>query len=218
MPSLPPIDKDDLWLMDAVVEQATSVRLLLLPDVEVAMNMGRSHGLTFETLAEKLFSLCQRDLIQVLQLRDYGRVARTREDVLDALTVSRTHSEETFYYRLTTLGGTVWEDHARPDWSRFIISSANIESLTGTIEAASRESAEAKFQSYLEGDGFPTQQPLVNSRRGQDLNPWHATDWKILPQGYQLDYDWVPREEPRFRRRSAHACPSFWYTRLALDD
>jgi hypothetical protein len=215
MSSAPPavIDKDDLWFLEVVAEFGTPLYMLLLPDVAMALNMRRSHGLSFEALCEKLASLCERDLIQIRQFSDGGQVARTREEITRVLAGSKPRDPEGFGYLLTARGGSTWEHYARPDWSRYVDSEFGYDPPEGIINASSREAAEAAFQRCM--DDGSTEQPLPESKQGEVLVPWRATYWKELPSGYRLRYAWVKRRADVLRTITSVSHP--WFSKLVLD-
>jgi hypothetical protein len=215
-PSFSPalIDKDDLWFLDVVSELSTSLAMLLGPEDAVALNMRRGHGLSVEALARKLASLSARGLIQVSQSAERGEEARTQAEIARALAVSRDRGPEVFFYRLTALGGVTWEHYARPDWRLYLSAWTDFDSRECRIEASSCEAAEAEYRRHgVNGSG---EQPVDASKRGEDVVPWRATYWKVLPSGYRLRYAWIPR--PQDVAKTIALSPSApWYSPLALD-
>jgi hypothetical protein len=214
-PLLTPIDKDDLWLLEVVAEFATPLSMLMAPDVALALNMPRSHGLSREALCEKLVSLSERGLIRVHHSEDEGEVIHSHVDIDRALVErKKPFNGRGFVYGLTDKGGASWEHYAQPDWSRFIDASVGTEPDECVIEAPSRDLAEEEYQRH-EGDGSEYQ-PLPASKRGEVLVPWSATYWKVLPTGYRLRYEWVPRPQD-VRRMMSLPGRVPWYSSLALD-
>ncbi|OJT19329.1 hypothetical protein BO221_36720 [Archangium sp. Cb G35] len=208
------MDEDDLWLLEAVVELATPLHMLLGPKVALALNMPRGHGLSPEALCEKLASLSERELIRVHQAGDEAVVARTRAELERALSQGERFSPDRFVYRLTPRGGEAWEHYAQPDWSRYIDAGWDREPEICVIEAASREAAEEEYQRHeRSGNEY---RPLPESKHGEVLRPWWATYWKVLPAGYRLRYAWVSRQLDVHRIMSSPP-PAPWYSSLAHD-
>ncbi len=211
---LMPINKDELWLLEVVVEAGTPLSMLVGPEVALALNMPRSHGLSLGALCEKLVSLSERGLIRIHRAQDEGEVIRSHPEVERALAEREPFDLGGFVYRLTDKGGASWEHYARPDWSRFINASWSTEPNECVIEASSQDVAEEAYQRH-EGAGSEFQ-PIPASKHGEVLVPWWATYWKMLPTGYRLRYDWMPR--PRdVRRMMSQPKQGPWYSRLALD-
>ncbi|EPX59579.1 hypothetical protein D187_002740 [Cystobacter fuscus DSM 2262] len=196
-------------------ELRTCLSMLLGPEVALALNLRRGHGLSFEALHEKLVSLSERDLIQVYSVENEQQVMLACEDFGRALAESRPRGSDTFAYQLTARGGATWEHYARPDWSRYLTAWSSLEPRECVIEANSREAAEAEYRLHeVDGSGH---QPVAESKRGEALVPWQATYWKVLPTGYRLRYDWVPRPAG-FSGRKPLPGRKRWYVSLALDE
>lgn len=218
------IDGTDFWFLDVVVELATPLRMLLGPDVGLALNKRRVHGLSREALGERLVRLSERGLIRVNADGQEDSPLRTREQIAHALDVSATHNTPStprqylYWYWLTDRGGAVWEQHARPDWSRYVTAWSSTDPNEAVIEAASREVAEAEFRW---GEDHGQYRPRPGSRRDEALAPWQATYWKTLPAGYRLQYAWdeLPVRERIHRGWAQAPSPSnsAWYTEPDFD-
>lgn len=204
-----------LWLLEVAMELPTPLHMLVEPHPHVALNMPDDPRFSREELCERLSVLAERGLIRIHELPDGLEELFSPEDISRAIDARRPRSF--FGYALTPEGGAVWERHAQPDWSRYV--NAGQEPTpegapdAWVIEAVSLEAAEAelRFHETL-GD---ENQPVPESKRGEELVPWQVTYWKTLPRGYRLRYTTVPRSRDVRRMMSVPSRPP-WYARAWL--
>ena len=92
------------------------------------------------------------------------------------------------YLRLTSEGGRVWEAFAAPRWDVYI------SELYGFDESLSQDIGELictnrrRLQWYFES-GYPSLYQIDPGRVWWDqLEPWQATYWKILPTAHRMRF------------------------------
>jgi hypothetical protein len=209
------VDALDLWLLEVVMELPTPLHLLVEPNPHIALNMQDDPRFSREELCERLSLLAERGFVRIHELPDGLEELFAPEQISRAIDARRPRSF--FGYALTPEGGAIWERHAHPDWSRYV-NAGEEPTPPGTpdawvIEAASLEAAEEELR-FHEALGDENQ-PVHESKRGEELTPWQVTYWKTLPRGYRLRYTTVPRPRDVGRMRSVPARAP-WYTRVWL--
>ncbi|WP_426755958.1 hypothetical protein [Myxococcus sp. Y35] len=209
------VDALDRWLLEVAMELPTPLHMLVAPNPHVALNMPDDPRLSRQELCERLSGLAERGLIRVYPFPSGFQELFSSEEISRAIDAWQPRSY--FVYELTAAGGAVWEQHAKPDWSRYVNAgqepSANDAPETWVIEAASPEAAEEEFRFHETlGD---ENQPVAESKRGEALVPWQLNYWKTLPRGYRLRYVTVPRPRDSARMMRAPSRPP-WYTRVWL--
>lgn len=208
------MDVLDLWLLEVAMELPTPLHMLAEPNPHIALHMPDDPRFSREELCERLSFLADRGLIRVHELPDGLEELYSPEQISRAIDARRPRSY--FGYSLTPEGGAAWERHARPDWSRYV-NAGEEPTADGpdawVIEAVSVEVAEEelRFHETL-GDG---NQPLHDSKRGEELVPWQVTYWKTLPRGYRLRYTTVPVARDLEKMKSVPSRAP-WFTRVRL--
>jgi hypothetical protein len=111
----------------------------------------------------------------------------TRDWLIQAMSEPRpAHIEQLQYLMLTKKGGAIWEQAARPQWSKFYLlfdegpDDANRRRLR--IQALSGELLEM-IRDNLQTFGY---EQISGSRQPQPVCQWQATYWKQFPQAWEL--------------------------------
>ena len=100
-------------------------------------------------------------------------------------------------YRLSSQGADLWEHLARPDWSKFLVSSVGEHSNQWTLTGTDRDLVKTwRTTGSKIGGGFPV--PLEGTEEWEILKPWKATYWKILPLGCRLKFEFKTWKRPLF--------------------
>jgi hypothetical protein len=168
------LSREDFWLLDAAVEMAIDLPVLVSPHIEMALNR-KSHCLSHAALVEALVSLAGRGLIQ--GTKD-GAVPVTldRATVEAGLAAGRPRLEGAIHYWLTESGGHQWEAQVSPDWRRF--STGYEKDGERVVEASTVELAKEEYSRW---PGAKAAEPQL-----EQLAPWQATYWKRLDVGVRL--------------------------------
>lgn len=139
------------------------------------------HRLTVDALAERLERLLSEGFVS-LEYR-----SRKYEPSLGRLRLilkkGRQPGEKVAFIGLTKAGGEVWEKVFQPDWGKFHILEADATLADYVLEAASESYAKELFSFYSKAYS-----PIDGSIRRCMLNPWRATYWKTLPDGYRISF------------------------------
>ncbi|NMO17420.1 hypothetical protein HPC49_06835 [Pyxidicoccus fallax] len=179
------IDRQTFWFLDLVIELRENLAVLRSSNIEEIINRP-THGLGERELVEALTALCQAGLIEVAN--EHGVRACSPHEVERAFAESscKPRHYSGFWYGLTPAGGAAWESVTRPDWSLYSTYGAGQEDIC--IEAASHERALEEF-AWASKD--PTHVPIMSSYQETRLQPWEATYWKTLSEGFRIQYAWA---------------------------
>jgi hypothetical protein len=171
----------ELWFLDAAFEFWIDLPVLVSRDVALALNR-RTHGLDSEQVVTTLAALYSRGFID-------GRwhqepYALTPECIRQGLgSVAERGSAP--YYGLTVAGGEAWEAATMPRWVEYVTHDAGFEGdiRNSTIEAATRERARAELEQS------PDRALVIDESIEEELLvPWRPTYWKVLPEGFRIQY------------------------------
>lgn len=140
------------------------------------------------SLIRELDSLQSEGLIEFYHPDDFTEPVKLSPEQISKSLRELTKSSHDF--RLTLLGGEMWERAAHPDWNRYYtidFHDLSPEVSVVRLSAANLEDLEKikivlliNFDEYVE---HSTQPPNPTSK----LVPWAATYWKVLPEGAQLE-------------------------------
>jgi hypothetical protein len=142
-------------------------------------------GLPPRELTEHFFRLWSEGLIECAEGEDEPAIAPDYELARKQFELENPSSDRpegvSLTYRLTSQGGDVWANYAGVDWNRFFSSWAGSEFNEWTLNASVREPIVIALKLR---EVSPL--PIPGTERGQILQPWQATYWKVLPTGNRL--------------------------------
>ena len=185
------IEQPDFALLNAVSEDEWAA-YLLAGDVSTEYIMNKpSHGLSPDELSRHFFKLWSAGLIECSAAPSGDQVApdlqRAKEQFVR--TENWPPSDDfCLIYRLSQSGGDTWEQFARPNWNKYLVTSEGDKNLhEWTLTGTNRELVQYWRDLGSNFDaGFPA--PLAGTEKWELLQPWQATYWKSLPIGYRLKF------------------------------
>jgi hypothetical protein len=183
------LDRYELWFLEVVVELRYPTWMLTSPEIELHLNRS-GHGLDLDGVAHVLGRLHRR-----------GLIAYSTHEGLDG--------ETDLYYELTSLGGAAWEQHARPDWNRYLSRSFGERAeVIGTDRG--------RVADYL-ASPWPFERAIAGTETWDVLEPWKATYWKRLELGHRVRFDYRRQEPKGGEERTAWLNDvNRWFTCVAL--
>lgn len=180
----------EFWFLEAAVSYQHSVRMLGLPDLDLALNR-KPHGLNRKRLIRVLYSLLKdghvhfrRPLSSTWKNCRFEPFVPTLLGIEEALDRTDRPEEPSTTYGLTAQGGAIWETIAKPDWLRFYDESSDMRS--GEIIAGSKETLRREIE-LLTHWGF-SQRLKPETVKTTTVCPWKATYWKTLPTGHRTRF------------------------------
>lgn len=191
------MDKTHYWFLNAVIQMKLPLNWLSAGNLEEMINKP-GHTLSSNQLVITLEELFEERYIYLSYL-NHTRQERivykpTRQELEGHLfsTMERwIMAPEQVYYGMTALGGTVWEQLSKPQWERYFDELYDSDPHTGEIIARTSELAEQVLWTcpYL-----PFIEHITpNTEKRDVIQPWHATYWKILPEGYRIRFMFTRR-------------------------
>ncbi len=179
------MNKHEYWLLDYVVDSpAFALEWLLAGDPSATHSTPRHH-LTYPVLVETLYRLFQqRDIVaQRINLTTRALLGDTfvptREQIKAALL-----GELPLAYALTPRGGARWENHARPDWNRYICYQP-VGKQELQIAGTERHLVQQALTTLPQRQALSV---LAGTERWDTLVPWEATYWKVLPGAHRVRF------------------------------
>lgn len=180
----PSLTRGEYGLLESVVEAKNPLRWLAADNLNVILNK-TAHGLSLPLLRETLFDLFEKKWIESYQSLSDEPIKLSRPEIETVL--CETSHPHQIYYGLTSLGGTVWEAFAQPDWNRFIVHTITCENTED--ELAEFICADKKLlESYFHGIHHIGIIPKKNAIQYDTLEPWQATYWKELSRGFRIRF------------------------------
>lgn len=183
----PRLTRGEYWLLNCVVKAGVPVKLLFDDDVEGAFNK-RGRLMDRSRLIETLCELDSKGWIHADREGDPVRLDESAfAEALDP------NGGRPLYYRLTTVGGEAWEAFAAPRWDRFLWPLIGFSEKSGSVEGADRDRVD-EYVSMVHHFGWCIAE---NSIVWSELEPYQATYWKTLANGFRCDYKYAGlRERP----------------------
>jgi DNA-binding PadR family transcriptional regulator len=213
------------WLLDSAAETGVPLGFLDSPNLEEALNRPH-HGCTTEEIAHSIAAMIEQGELRIRSRRPSGSRPEweflSEDRILERIGEPR-HNRGASWYELTERGGAMWEEWARPDWTRYNTSciairdrpSVHFSALLAAVEATAQ--ALFELEPYLQ-DG---REIVASSVRRKVLRDWRATYWKSLPEGHVVAFRSTERSG-----RSRRATPQWawdrwcalrhWYERPVL--
>lgn len=207
----PRLTRGEYWLMETMAECAIPTGWLGRDNLGEIVNKP-PHGLSHSDLVETILELLQQGLMG-LKKRDGSPVERafsSRAQIQNALADVRCRPPKTYLF-LTSEGGRVWEAFAAPKWDVYI------SELYGFDESLHQDVGElictnrGRLQRYFES-GYPSLYQIDPGRVWWDqLKPWQATNWKVLPMAHRVRFGLPDGWEELRSPPSQSTYPPRWY-------
>jgi len=193
MPQEPSLSRAEYWILNQVAEFACPVCFLDTPDPELLFNKA-GHGLSRPRLIEVLLKLSTKDWIVGCRRAvsdDWHRM--DREEIAKAVDErGPKHDPQCLCYRLSIEGAETWEAFAAPDWDRYlnVLLGSSLE-WTGANERRIR-----KYFALASNPDVMGINVRPASIEWDELRPWSATYWKVLPVGFRVrcEYQTIEKE------------------------
>jgi hypothetical protein len=193
----PSLTRGEYWLLESVVEAGIPLCWLAWDSLDEAINK-QGHGLARPILLQTLDGLFQAGLLEAFHNLDETPRRLTIEQLDAALDENQTAEQGFFFYLLTERGGAVWEAFAQPRWEQFLQHSVqpseNSLMDTGHVAGMNKKLVER----YVQGLHYLKRAPDPASIQWREHRPWQATYWKVLPEAYEISFDFVPDDEEVF--------------------
>lgn len=183
------MNKVQYWLLNFVVISMDTLNMLLPENLDYLFY--EPQGFTRTMLRDTLNELFQKGDIIARRNVKVENSSHLSEEFIPNLAEIEAGlvGESTLFYYLTIQGGHRWEAYSKPDWNLYIdIKYTSNKSAKGIITASNR----ALIEQYL---FLQTYREPISLIKGTEiwntLTPWHATYWKTLPVGYQVEFQFT---------------------------
>lgn len=183
----PRFTRAEYWILEVVVTGGWPLCYLHSDnpkDVEQMFNR-RFHGLDRPKLIDCLEGLFAAGLIEASI--DPGNIPPgplNRDKIITALEEQGPHAGPSTYYHLTAKGGSQWEAFAQPDWRRFVLDESHWGTGKGRLTCMDRK----WLETYVAHSSIAEGRIDEASISYQELGTWKAAYWKVLPNGYCVEF------------------------------
>jgi hypothetical protein len=182
----------DFWIFTSACEARVPVSWLLATNRDEVFNLPDLSCTELE-LVDSLDRLISAEELSVERVLWPGsseqeghehrtRLTPSRAQIIEYLTEEARTGRFTVYYGLTARGSERWERAARPKWHEYVDYWIDPTAGEGGISAQDCSLAEC----WLDAWPYIEQGHEITSVTWQDLRPWQATYWKLLPSGYEV--------------------------------
>jgi hypothetical protein len=177
----PRLTRGEYWLLNDVVDTTTPLCMLVSTCIEELFN-NPGHRLSRPRLIETLVEMSDRGWIEGYRFEDGFPLTAQLVEAGFGETVTAEGGE--LGYRLTKLGGEVWEAFAAPDWDRYINAWTSSEGEVNEYFCATKW----RLEKYLSLVHLLEIEVLPESVVWDEVRPWQATYWKLLPHGHRVQF------------------------------
>jgi hypothetical protein len=172
----------EYWLLDSVIVSPYPVGVLNWNAEDIQGGLNReSHGMDHEGVYQTLVRLCRDDYLMLFDDAHYADRARWIRKPDSTLVQYALKNETDLYYAVTDRGGASWEKMSDPKWDRYTYKRAPDPTI---IEGGSTQVVEEllSLEQCMSGN------IITETIERTTLQPWKATYWKTLPEGYRVQY------------------------------
>lgn len=171
----------EYWILEAVIDGMYLLSALREDLVEEAFNR-RGHGLNRIQLVDTLDAMFSRG--EIIAEREVDRqmgtgeqFTPTRNEIAELLA-----KPQRVRYGMTDFGAVLWEEISQPDWNRYAYGELSLWDYVSMTESCN----ERLLHEYLSrGD---LKRWIVSEVSWKTLQNYQATYWKLLPIGYQINF------------------------------
>jgi hypothetical protein len=191
----PALTRGEYWILEAVVEVGLPLSWLARESLAEAVNKP-AHGLTYAALVSTLDTLFQAGLIEADHTQETVPACLTPAQIELALNEQAQFWEHGYWvYRLTPQGGQVWEAFAQPDWTCFVAPATRTSVDQPALEHGCIGGMQRWWvETYMEALSYLGYAIDSISISWVEQCPWHATYWKVLPAGHEVNYTCMESE------------------------
>lgn len=197
----PRLTRGEYWVLEVMAEGGVPAGWLGSDDRGQGANR-QPHGLSQDELVETVLELWRQGLVSFATGYDITECETiSTDEIRNALAEKFRPGKPRTYVCLTSEGGRVWEAFAAPRWDDYI--------SEGYVcgQSHCKDFAElictnrSLLQRYLKS-GHPSFYQIDPARMWWDkLEPWQATNWKILPMAHRVRFvlpdGWMELESPQ---------------------
>lgn len=177
----PSLTRGEYWLLNNVVDSTCPICFLVSNQTEELFN-NPGHRLSRKRLVETLIGMTERGWIEGYRCEDLASL--TGDEIEKGFLERPTEVGHELGYRLTALGGAVWEAFAAPDWDRYLHVWTSSEGALNEFFCATRW----RLEKYLSLVQFLDVLVQPESIEWDEVVPWEATYWKTLPRGHRVRF------------------------------
>lgn len=198
------MESHEYWLLDSVIVSPFPLGLLALTPEDIGEALNRpAHGMDGETLVQTLLKLWH-DGYLVMFDGVYLNKTRWLWPPDQALLQAALMREVDIYYAVTERGGRIWEKLSSPQWHQFTrINGAGAIRIQGGDRYIVEELL--TIQQCLGRDLVP------ETIEWATIQPWRATYWKTLLQGYCVQFRFDATSRQRTHNLESLKCCQRWY-------
>lgn len=175
----------EYWILELVVEGSWPLTYLASRNIDEMFNRP-GHGLDRPALIDCLEGLFVAGLIEGgVSPGDLPASPLSRDRIIAALDEAGPREERPYtYYQLTAKGASQWEAFAKPNWRHFVLDDSDCEAKGGQLTCMDRK----WLGVYLARSSIAEGPIDQNSVKYQEIGPWEATYWKVLRQGWRVEF------------------------------
>jgi len=184
------LSRAEYWLLEIVVDSRCPLSLVNASTHKDAEGIEQmfdkpGHGLNRDELIDVLTQLAGQGWIE--GSRDGRPIRLDGQTIISALTEPPpSRNSSCTCYQLTEEGGKVWEAFAAPDWSQLVREELDDDTQAGTLTGM----VSGRVEKYLRYLGMVQCQLDLQSIQVEEIGPWEATYWKMLPHGHRARFHW----------------------------
>ena len=184
----PRLSRGEYWLLNLVVNHSYPIHWLDATNPGELFNRD-GHGMSRQELLETLESMFSNKWIEAhipfLDCQGSEQIDRALlDEILEGRGPKYQH-DRSLYYRLTSIGGSIWEAFAQPRWIDYIYPVFVVDAgETGEIIGAT----EYRVRTYFSLIHLERMTAVSDSATWDIVSPWQCTYWKTLPQGHRVRF------------------------------
>ena len=188
----PSFTQGEYWILQSLVEYSIPVTFYWGSQLQVEQMFNKDwHCLSKTDLIKTLDALFQRGLVEFSRgMESEELLTPSCADITAMLSEPPPDNPASTSCSLTQLGGQLWEAFALPDWSKFIIGGTYLppEVEDGWCDSYAEGTDRNRLQRYI--DGLHHVGTIVDTETviWKKEEPWEATYWKTLPEGYSVTF------------------------------
>lgn len=183
------LDTIDYLLLDYVDITPRALSGLAIKEVDEWVNKPH-HELDVDQLNSRLYRLLQNQLIFAYKTR--WTPINLAQDELYVQLEKKSIRAADVYIGMTSLGGELWEQKFKPDWSKCYRGGYEVgDKLNSQIIETQNESLLNRLFNIFSKYHVPLAETVVWKK----LEPWQVLYWKALPLGYQVSYSFLSKKD-----------------------
>ncbi len=178
------MQRSEYWLLDSVIVAPYPVSVLALAPEEIqGLFRGSFHGMDRDHLTQTILNLWHAGYLTLFDSADIRERTRWLLQPDPALLHAAFMDERDLYYAVTDYGASIWEELSHPQWHKFTQTST-INIGVETIDGGSKQIVEELVSLFQ----CMHRDVVMETIEWTHIQPWMATYWKTLPEGYRVRY------------------------------